>query len=99
MGRIEYEYPLFKVYYSNNSNNSNIRGNPGRGQGEGGRGLGVGVSWRLLGPARAPGGRGGPLHPPGSRAGELRLGVPQVVLPGPGPAPPPAYQALLAGGV
>ena len=28
MGRIEYEYPLFKVYYSNNSNNSNIRGNP-----------------------------------------------------------------------
>ena len=29
MGRIEYEYPLFKVYYSNNSNNSNIRGNPG----------------------------------------------------------------------
>ena len=26
MGRIEYEYPLFKVYYSNNSN---IRGNPG----------------------------------------------------------------------
>ena len=22
MGRIEYEYPLFKVYYSNNSNNS-----------------------------------------------------------------------------
>ena len=25
MGRIEYEYPLFKVYYSNNSN---IRGNP-----------------------------------------------------------------------
>ena len=31
MGRIEYEYPLFKVYYSNNSNNSNIRGNPGAG--------------------------------------------------------------------
>ena len=31
MGRIEYEYPLFKVYYSNNSNNSNIRGNPGSG--------------------------------------------------------------------
>ena len=30
MGRIEYEYPLFKVYYSNNSNNSNIRGNPGQ---------------------------------------------------------------------
>ncbi len=30
MGRIEYEYPLFKVYYSNNSNNSNIRGNPAR---------------------------------------------------------------------
>ena len=29
MGRIEYEYPLFKVYYSNNSNNLNIRGNPG----------------------------------------------------------------------
>ena len=29
MGRIEYEYPLFKIYYSNNSNNSNIRGNPG----------------------------------------------------------------------
>ena len=28
MGRIEYEYPLFKVYYSNNSNNLNIRGNP-----------------------------------------------------------------------
>ena len=28
MGRIEYKYPLFKVYYSNNSNNSNIRGNP-----------------------------------------------------------------------
>ena len=28
MVRIEYEYPLFKVYYSNNSNNSNIRGNP-----------------------------------------------------------------------
>ena len=28
MDRIEYEYPLFKVYYSNNSNNSNIRGNP-----------------------------------------------------------------------
>ena len=28
MGRIEYEYPIFKVYYSNNSNNSNIRGNP-----------------------------------------------------------------------
>ena len=28
MNRIEYEYPLFKVYYSNNSNNSNIRGNP-----------------------------------------------------------------------
>ena len=27
MGRIEYEYPLFKVYYSNNSNNSNIHGN------------------------------------------------------------------------
>ena len=26
--RIEYEYPLFKVYYSNNSNYSNIRGNP-----------------------------------------------------------------------
>ena len=25
MGRIEYEYPLFKVYYSNNLN---IRGNP-----------------------------------------------------------------------
>ena len=71
----------------------------GRGQGEGGRGLGVGVSRRLLGPARAPGGRGGPLHPLGSRAGELRLGVPQVVLPGPAPAPPPAYQALLAGGV
>ena len=71
----------------------------GRGQGEGGRGLGVGVSWRLLGPARAPGGRGGPLHPLGPRAGELRLGVPQVVLPGPAPAPPPAYQALLTGGV
>ena len=31
MGRIEYEYPLFKVYYSNNSNNSNIRGNPALG--------------------------------------------------------------------
>ena len=31
MGRIEYEYPLFKVYYSNNSNNSNIRGNPDTG--------------------------------------------------------------------
>ena len=31
MGRIEYEYPLFKVYYSNNSNNSNIRGNPAGG--------------------------------------------------------------------
>ena len=31
MGRIEYEYPLFKVYYSNNSNYSNIRGNPGPG--------------------------------------------------------------------
>ena len=29
MVQIEYEYPLFKVYYSNNSNNSNIRGNPG----------------------------------------------------------------------
>ena len=28
MGQIEYEYPLFKVYYSNTSNNSNIRGNP-----------------------------------------------------------------------
>ena len=28
MGRIEYEYPLFKAYYSNNSNNLNIRGNP-----------------------------------------------------------------------
>ena len=29
MDRIEYEYPLFQVFYSNNSNNSNIRGNPG----------------------------------------------------------------------
>ena len=28
MGRIEYKYPLFKVYYSNDSNNSNTYGNP-----------------------------------------------------------------------